>query len=94
MRAFALIGLFTTLAAVAGGVVASEDFDAEHFVRDKCTQCHDSSVYTRQDRRVTSLERLHSQVRMCDANLGTGLFDEDIEAVVGYLNENYYKFAR
>jgi hypothetical protein len=91
MRAFALIGLFTTLAA--GGSVASENFDAESFISDQCTQCHDSGIYTREDRRVTSLQGLHSQVRMCDANLGTGLFDEDIEAVVGYLNENYYKFA-
>ena len=94
MRISSLIGLSAALGLAPISGSASENFNAEHFVQTKCTQCHDSGVYTRQDRRVTSLKRLDSQVRMCDANLGTGLFDDDIAAVVGYLNQNYYKFTR
>jgi hypothetical protein len=41
---------------------------------------------------VKSLDKLAAQVRRCDANVGTGLFDEDIDAVVKYLNVNFYKF--
>jgi hypothetical protein len=77
------------------GVQAEQaEFEAGHFVETKCTACHDSSVYTRKNRRVKSLDRLQSQVRMCDANLGTKLFDEDLLSVVDYLNDNYYKFEK
>jgi hypothetical protein len=68
------------------------DFDAAHFVQAKCTGCHDSTVYTRPNRRVDSLVRLESQVRMCDANLNTKLYDDEIQSVVSYLNGQYYKF--
>ena len=73
---------------------ADENIDAKSFVQEKCSNCHDSSIYTRKDRRVDSLSRLNSQVRMCDAQLGTSLFDEDITAIVNYLNDNYYHFDK
>lgn len=57
-----------------------------------CISCHDAGVYTRADRKVTSLEALAGQVRRCDANLGTKLFDEDLDKITAYLNETYYKF--
>ena len=69
------------------------DFGAGEFLQSQCTRCHDDSVYTRPDRRVDSLKRLDSQVRMCDANIGTKLFDDDIAAVVDYLNTHYYRFG-
>ncbi len=73
---------------------ADEPFHAESFHRQKCTGCHDTSVYTRSNRRVNSLPRLESQVRMCDANLGIKLFDDDLHALVDYLDKNYYKFDK
>jgi hypothetical protein len=57
-----------------------------------CTSCHDSSVYTRENRRVTSLEGLRKQVQRCELSLGLKWFDEDLEAVTQYLNETYYRF--
>jgi hypothetical protein len=71
-----------------------ETIDARSFVHEKCSGCHDSNIYTRENRRVDSLSRLNSQVRMCDAQLGTGLFDEDITAIVNYLNDSYYRFDK
>lgn len=60
--------------------------------QENCIACHDSSVYTREDRRVGSFPKLLSQVRLCDANLGTSLFDEDIDHIADYLNKEFYKF--
>ena len=57
-----------------------------------CTKCHNSEVYTRADHKVTSLEGLGKQVRMCDTQLETQLFPEDLDKVITYLNETYYKF--
>lgn len=59
-----------------------------------CISCHDSSVYTREERRVQDFPKLLAQVRLCDANLGTSLFDEDIEQVADYLNQAYYQFKK
>jgi hypothetical protein len=88
--------LSTTLLLAASTLTASagDDFDAAAFHQARCMACHDSSVYTRPDRRVNSLTRLESQVRMCDANLQTGLFDDDIRALVAHLNDQYYKLPR
>ncbi len=57
-----------------------------------CTGCHDSGIYTRTDRRVTSLPRLGTQVRFCRDNLGITWFDDEVADVVHYLNTEYYKF--
>lgn len=67
-------------------------FEAGPFLQNNCTRCHDDSVYKRPDRLVNSLTQLDSRVRMCDANFGTKLFDDDIAAVVDYLNTHYYHF--
>ena len=79
---------------LSGAAQATEDFHAKEFHQSNCTGCHDSKVYTRSNRRVDSLPRLESQVRMCDANLGKKLFDDDILSLTRYLNDNYYHFKK
>ena len=79
---------------LTGAAQAGEDFHAEKFHQANCTGCHDSKVYTRSNRRVNSLPRLESQVRMCDANLGKKLFEDDILSLTDYLNDNYYHFSK
>ena len=57
-----------------------------------CIGCHDDGVYTRKERRVTTLDALGKQVRRCETNLGLTWFDEEINDVINYLNTQYYKF--
>jgi hypothetical protein len=64
----------------------------------KCERCHEQkvygppgSIYTRKDRRVTSWEKLKSQVAACNAMLNIGLFPDDEEHVARHLNETWYK---
>jgi len=64
--------------------------DDLHFAN--CTGCHDESVYTRENRRVSSLPRLGTQVRFCKDSLGLTWFDDEVEDVIGYLNKAYYHF--
>ena len=63
-----------------------------------CAACHmaphDEAFYTRPDRKIQSYDKLQSMVRMCDANLGTQLFDEDMEQIGDYLNQAFYKFEK
>ncbi|MFN2349950.1 MAG: cytochrome c [Thioalkalivibrio sp.] len=64
-----------------------------------CVSCHVSMVggngsllYTRADRTVGSRDQLIAQVNRCESTLGLRWFEEDVTAVVEYLNSNYYKF--
>ena len=57
-----------------------------------CMSCHDNAVYTRKERKVTSLDGLQKQVRRCELTLGLQWFDEDVDDVVAYLNQNFYQF--
>lgn len=74
------------------GAAHAADFDPETFVAEKCSRCHDSSVYTRENRRVQSLDALNNQVRRCDSMVGTQLFEDDINLLVDHLNQRYYHF--
>jgi mono/diheme cytochrome c family protein len=58
----------------------------------QCTTCHDSAVYTRPDRRVKTVEGLLAQVQFCNRNLGGKLSREQVNDLVQYLNQTYYKF--
>ena len=57
-----------------------------------CTGCHDNSIYTRQPRRVNSLPELGKQVRFCKNNLGLTWFDDEVNDVILYLNQDHYRF--
>lgn len=59
---------------------------------ESCTACHGSEMYTRANRRVQTLPQLGVQVRFCKNNLGIIWFDDEVEDVTDYLNENYYHF--
>jgi hypothetical protein len=67
-----------------------ENGDDLHFAN--CTGCHDSTAYTRDNRKVQSLARLGTQVRFCKDNLGLTWFDDEVDDVIGYLNKEYYHF--
>jgi len=84
--------LATLLLVLSLPVTASANFDSHRFIQEKCSSCHDEQVYIRPNRRVQNLAQLDAQVRRCDANLGTSLFNEDITAVVEHLNQRYYRF--
>lgn len=59
-----------------------------------CISCHDAKVYTRVERKVLDYTQLAAQVRRCDANLGSRLFDEDLAQITDYLNQAYYKYPK
>lgn len=89
LRALTLLVFAATFPAAAIAVDTSNGGDLH---MEECTRCHDSSVYTRADRKVPDLPRLGTQVRFCKDNLGVAWFDDEVEDVIGYLNQAYYHF--
>jgi hypothetical protein len=96
MRALVLLLL------IAGPALARADVEAgRKLVEEKrCETCHHNktlgdarAVYLRRDRRVTSMEKLKAQVAVCNSELNLGMFPEDEEHVVDYLDATYYRFS-
>ncbi len=64
-----------------------------------CIRCHKSimngdpdSIYTRKNRRINSYKGLQSQVNRCKDNIGIALSQKQINDVLTYLNQQFYKF--
>ena len=101
LAAFLLIASGTAFAQPADKVLAGADRNAgKQLHQDKnCASCHaqrfggdGSSMYTRLDHKVTSPEKLQSQVAACNTRLSAGLFPDDERDVAAYLNHDYYHF--
>jgi mono/diheme cytochrome c family protein len=87
--------LFTT------GALATDASRGAQLHNEQCTACHaarfgnnGNDIYTRPDRRVTSLPALQKQVNRCKNNLQIVWFDEDVADVVEFLNSTIYKFPK
>jgi len=59
---------------------------------DKCTRCHNTELFTREDRSVKNLEGLKTRVKVCSISAEAEWADDKISNVVDYLNKNFYKF--
>jgi len=57
-----------------------------------CTSCHNDSVYTRKDHKVKSLQGLTDQIHNCEHMTDVKLEKNQVNDLVKYLNETYYKF--
>lgn len=93
MNTIRRIALISLSIGTLGSAWAS-DFHAGSYHDANCTRCHDSSVYTRDNRRVQSLPALEAQVARCDSMLETKLFPDDLAQLVEHLNDSYYKFTK
>jgi cytochrome c2 len=88
--------LLLSLTLVAGSAQAAllpGDAAKGKAVHDKtCVACHDTSVYTRANRRIKTVEGLIGQVNGCVRQTGVKLDRDQINDVVKYLDESFYKF--
>jgi mono/diheme cytochrome c family protein len=92
----AMLGMLPYAPAFSADAAAGKALHQQH-----CIACHKrltngkpTSLYTREDRLVTSLDGLRTQVRRCEQNLELRWFNEDIDNVVEYLNQTYYHFEQ
>jgi mono/diheme cytochrome c family protein len=73
----------------------------QQLLEENCIKCHasmvggdGSKIYTREDRRIDSLDALNAQVHRCKTSLGVSWPEDQIADVVAYLNHKYYKFKQ
>lgn len=83
-------------AAISTAAVSKEDpvLQTGNKLHDeKCMNCHDTSVYSRQDRRVKTLQALSNQVTNCMKGPAKADWTvSETNSVIEYLNHKFYKF--
>ena len=86
-----LASLFT--ANVQSGITdVSNNREARLLHKAHCTACHTPMIYNRKKRRVNSYQELVKQVKGCNHMLSKNFSQQQLSALVQYLNTNYYKF--
>ena len=60
----------------------------------KCFGCHDTRQYTRKNRIVHTFDDLQARVEFCDASTNAGFSFDELDDVVEYLNNDFYKFKK
>ena len=94
-----------TILALAMPLLVSQQLHATDVAHGKelhnnhCTQCHirimgndGSEIYTRENRRIHSLDALNQQVHRCKDSMGADWPEDHIQDVVAFLNKKYYHF--
>jgi hypothetical protein len=88
--------LVLSLLLVNASAYAKEDPVLAHggkLHEEKCMACHDTSVYTRDDRRVKTMAALSSQVNNCMKGAAKADWTtSETNSVIEYLNTRFYKF--
>lgn len=79
---------------VWSAIAGAQGIDAKALHDAQCMSCHGTEVYTRQDRRVQSLEALRNQIQRCTMATRAGWSDAEKAAVVDYLNREFYRFGQ
>jgi len=82
-----------------GDMLLGDAKAGEQLVKQHCIACHaaqfggdGSKIYTREDHKIKTSEGLLAQVERCNHNVGTHFNPDQINDIVKYLNDTYYKF--
>ena len=92
MKKTLLIFVASGLVMTSSSLLAIEVNHGKSLQQKNCMRCHDDGMYTREERRVNTLDALRHQVQRCETNLDLQWFPEDVDAVIEYLNTSFYKF--
>jgi mono/diheme cytochrome c family protein len=84
---------FAVLVAAAIDVRAQEPPRGQILHDTYCVFCHDSRVYTREDRLARDYREIRAQVRRWQQNIGLKWDDADIERVSDYIASKFYGLA-
>jgi len=79
--------LLTAPAAQAADLVLGKKLHSEN-----CLKCHGTEKYSAPNRKVHSMSALKTRVQGCATNLSLSWFEDEVDAVAAYMNQEFYKF--
>ncbi len=99
LRTMLVASALLAVSIPAAALLPGEADDGKPLHANFCTACHVSmfggdgnSVYTRDARRVQSIEGLMGQVAFCNQQTNAGLNEYEVDDIIAYLNETFYRF--
>lgn len=73
---------------------SDEESSGASLHKENCAKCHGADYYPKKNSKMDSYNRLHTMVGMCDAQLETELFPEELQRITDYLNDSFYTFKK
>ena len=87
-----LVSLALAISAASAASLPGDSANGMRLFNANCTGCHDTSVMTRPDRSVQSLDALKKQLAGC-AHMANKQFSEtETQDLLKYLNDQFYHF--
>jgi len=84
---------FSILSLTLSSLMVQADPGEGKILHDQsCTACHDTSVYSRPNKRIKTLAELQGQVSRCTKPAGAEWSQQEVSNVVKYLNTDFYHF--
>jgi len=91
--------LAATLLACAPSTHAADAARGKQLHDANCTSCHTqlmngnpTAIFTRPNSIIHSFDGLKKRVRFCETMTGANWGDKEIDDVIAYLNQEFYKF--
>ena len=90
MKAHITIGMITLASMLLSNPLQADK--GQSLYDEKCTKCHTTEVFTREDRSIKNLDGLKTRVKQCTRAAEVTWNADEIKVVADYLNKSFYKF--
>jgi hypothetical protein len=87
----ASILILLTLSAYAASL-PGDSVEGKRLLDANCLKCHQTDIFTRQDRRVQSLDALKEQLVSCSHAAKREFSASELQDLLKYLNDQFYHF--
>ena len=91
-KIYGLLIFLTIIPFLVTPVLAVDLENGKSLHDDNCLRCHDESKYARKNRIVKNFQQLYERIKQCELMAELTWFDEEIDDVTAYLNNQFYYF--
>jgi len=92
MNRVLLIALSSLLIPSVNAALPGDSAEGERLVAADCMSCHDTTVFSRADHKIQSLDALKRQLASCGHGAKKEFSVAQTDSIVKYLNERFYHF--
>jgi len=87
-----LLILLLRIPSAYAAALPGDSADGKRLHDANCMGCHDTSIYTRKDRLVQSLDALKKRLGDCSHMANKEFSASETQNIIKYLNDQFYQF--